>query len=304
VPVAAILDPAVDGGGAGGGRDQKRDREERAPGGAASTRVRRPRGRFLTQVGGEDTIAADDCMTVVAVIPARYASVRFPGKPLAPLAGRAMVVHVLEAVRGAKRVDRVIVATDDARIAACVREAGGEALMTSPDAASGTDRVAEVARREPADAYLNVQGDEPLMPAENVDRAVGALLDQPGRKLATLAYPMPADGVADPNTVKVAVARDGRALYFSRSPIPYFRQGAPAYRKHLGIYAYRPETLAEVAALPPSPLERAESLEQLRWLEAGHTIWVGEAAGDSIGVDTPADMEEAAKRLTAKEAVS
>jgi 3-deoxy-manno-octulosonate cytidylyltransferase (CMP-KDO synthetase) len=250
-------------------------------------------------------------MTVVAVIPARYASVRFPGKPLAPLAGRPMVVHVLEAVRGAKRVDRVIVATDDARIAACVREAGGEALMTSPDAASGTDRVAEVARRAPADAYLNVQGDEPLMPAENVDRAVGALLDQPGRKLATLAYPLPADAVADPNTVKVAVARDGRALYFSRSPIPYYRQGTPAYRKHLGIYAYRPDTLAEVAALPPSPLERAESLEQLRWLEAGHSIWVGEAAGDSIGVDTPADMiqaegrlKEVEKRLQAKEAIS
>jgi 3-deoxy-manno-octulosonate cytidylyltransferase (CMP-KDO synthetase) len=142
------------------------------------------------------------------------------------------------------------------------------------------------------------------MPAENVDRAVGTLLDRPGRKLATLAYQLPAEAVADPNTVKVAVARDGRALYFSRSPIPYYRQGTPAYRKHLGIYAYRPETLAEVAALPPSPLERAESLEQLRWLEAGHTIWVGEAAGDSIGVDTPADMEEAAKRLTAKEAVS
>jgi 3-deoxy-manno-octulosonate cytidylyltransferase (CMP-KDO synthetase) len=222
-----------------------------------------------------------------------------------------MVAHVLEAVRGAKRVSRVIVATDDARIASCVREAGGEALMTSPDAASGTDRVAEVARRVPADAYVNVQGDEPLMPAANVDRAVAALLDAPGRALATLACPMPAESAADPDTVKVAVARDGRALYFSRSPIPYYRQGTPAYRKHLGIYAYRPDTLAEVAALPPSPLERAESLEQLRWLEAGHTIWVGEAAGDSIGVDTPADLaqaerrlKEVEKRLVAKEAVS
>jgi 3-deoxy-manno-octulosonate cytidylyltransferase (CMP-KDO synthetase) len=222
-----------------------------------------------------------------------------------------MVVHVLEAVRGAKRVDRVIVATDDARIAACVREAGGEALMTSSEAASGTDRVAEVARREPADAYLNVQGDEPLMPAENVDRAVAALLDAPGRALATLAYPLGTGSVADPNIVKVVVARDGRALYFSRSPIPFYRQGTPAYRKHLGIYAYRAETLAEVAALPPSPLERAESLEQLRWLEAGHTIWVGEAAGDSIGVDTPSDLAEAEGRLKgvekgllAKEAVS
>ena len=236
-------------------------------------------------------------MTVIAVIPARYASVRFPGKPLAPLAGRPMVIHVLEAVRSAKRVDRVLVATDDARIASCVQAAGGEAVLTSETAASGTDRVAEVARRIPADIYLNVQGDEPLMPAENIDRAIAALADGPGRSLATLAWPIAPDAAGDPNTVKVAVAQDGRALYFSRSPIPYYRQGTPAYRKHLGIYAYRAQTLAEVAALPPSPLERAESLEQLRWLEAGYTIWVGEAAGDSIGVDTPGDLVEAERRL-------
>jgi 3-deoxy-manno-octulosonate cytidylyltransferase (CMP-KDO synthetase) len=249
-------------------------------------------------------------MTVIAVIPARYASVRFPGKPLAPLAGRPMVVHVLEAVRGAKRVDRVLVATDDARIAECVHAAGGEAVLTSPAAASGTDRVAEVARRFPADVYLNVQGDEPLMPGENIDRAVGALADGPGRELATLAFPIEAGDATDPDTVKVAVAQDGRALYFSRSPIPFYRNGPPAYRKHLGIYAYRAQTLAAVAALPPSPLERAESLEQLRWLEAGYTIWVGEAAGDSIGVDTPADLAQAEGRLQeverrlAKETVS
>jgi 3-deoxy-D-manno-octulosonate cytidylyltransferase len=235
-------------------------------------------------------------MTVIAVIPARYASVRFPGKPLAPLAGRPMVLHVLEAVRAARRVDRVLVATDDVRIAECVRSAGGEAVLTAADAASGTDRVAEVARRFPADAYVNVQGDEPLMPAENVDRAVETLDSGPRRTLATLATPIGADAAGDPNTVKVAVAADGRALYFSRSPIPFFRQGIPAYRKHLGIYAYRAETLADVAALPPSALERAESLEQLRWLEAGHTIWVGEAAGDSIGVDTPADLAHAERR--------
>ena len=208
-----------------------------------------------------------------------------------------MVIHVLEAVRAAKRVDRVLVATDDARIASCVQAAGGEAVLTSETAASGTDRVAEVARRIPADIYLNVQGDEPLMPAENIDRALAALADGPGRSLATLSWPIASDAAGDPNMVKVAVAEDGRALYFSRSPIPYYRQGTPAYRKHLGIYAYRAETLAEVAALPPSPLERAESLEQLRWLEAGYTIWVGEAAGDSIGVDTPGDLVEAERRL-------
>jgi 3-deoxy-manno-octulosonate cytidylyltransferase (CMP-KDO synthetase) len=208
-----------------------------------------------------------------------------------------MVLHVLDAVGAARRVDRVLVATDDARIAECVRSAGGEAVLTAADATSGTDRVAEVARRFPADAYVNVQGDEPLMPAENVDRAIEILEEGSRRTLATLSTPIGADAAGDPNTVKVAVAADGRALYFSRSPIPYWRQGVPAYRKHLGLYAYRAKTLAELAALPPSPLERAESLEQLRWLEAGHAIWVGEAAGDSIGVDTPADLAHAEGRL-------
>jgi len=242
-------------------------------------------------------------MLIIGVIPARFASIRFPGKPLSPLAGKPMVLHVWEAARSAKRLDRVVVATDDERIAACVRAAGGEARMTSPEAKSGTDRVAEVARSLPADAYVNLQGDEPLMPGENVDRAVETLLAADGRAIATLAIGAPPEAGADPNTVKVAVAGDGRALYFSRSAIPYFRSGPPAYRKHLGIYAYRADALAEVAALPPSPLERAESLEQLRWLEAGYTIWVGEAAGDSIGVDTPADLQEAERRLK-KEAMA
>jgi 3-deoxy-manno-octulosonate cytidylyltransferase (CMP-KDO synthetase) len=175
--------------------------------------------------------------------------------------------------------------------------------MTSADARSGTDRVAEVARALPADAYVNLQGDEPLMPGENVDRVVETLLAQPERTIATLATPAPNTAGADPNVVKVAVARDGRALYFSRSAIPFFRTGEPEYRKHLGIYAYRANALAEIAALPPSPLERAESLEQLRWLEAGYTIWVGEAAGDSIGVDTPEDLAECERRLK-KEALA
>jgi 3-deoxy-D-manno-octulosonate cytidylyltransferase len=236
-------------------------------------------------------------MLIIGVIPARFASIRFPGKPLSPLAGKPMVLHVWEAARSAKRLDRVVVATDDERIAACVRAAGGEARMTSPDAKSGTDRVAEVALSLPADVYVNLQGDEPLMPGENVDRVVETLLAASGRAIATLAIEASPEAGADPNTVKVAAAGDGRALYFSRSAIPYFRSGAPAYRKHLGIYAYRAKALAEVAALPPSPLERAESLEQLRWLEEGYTIWVGEAAGDSIGVDTPADLADAERRL-------
>jgi 3-deoxy-manno-octulosonate cytidylyltransferase (CMP-KDO synthetase) len=208
-----------------------------------------------------------------------------------------MVLHVLDAARASRRLDRVVVATEDERIASAVRSAGGEAVMTSPEAASGTDRLAEAARQLPADAYVNVQGDEPLMSAENIDRAIETLIAGDDRAIATLAVPLDAAQAPDPNVVKVAIARDGRALYFSRSPIPHFRQGPPAYRKHLGLYVYRAPTLAALAALPPSPLERAESLEQLRWLEAGHTIWVGEAATDSIGVDTPEDLARAEQLL-------
>lgn len=236
-------------------------------------------------------------MKIVGLIPARYASVRFPGKPLALLAGRPMIQHVWEAARTARRLDRVVVATDDQRIAEVIRAIGGEAVMTSPAAPSGTDRLAEAARSVPGDAYVNIQGDEPLMSGENVDRAVEALLVDSGRRIATLACPMAPDLAASPHVVKVAVARDGRALYFSRSAIPYFREGPPAYRKHLGIYAYRADTLQELASLPPSPLERAESLEQLRWLEAGYTVWVGDAHKDSIGVDTPSDLEDVEERL-------
>jgi len=247
-------------------------------------------------------------MKVIGVIPARYASVRFPGKPLAPLSGRPMVLHVLAAARAAKRLDRVVVATDDARIAEVVRAGGGEAVLTSVEAASGTDRLAEAANREPADVYVNLQGDEPLMAPENVDLVVETLLAAPGREIATLALSGIGEAAArDPNVVKVVVAADGRALYFSRAAIPFPRSGAPAFRKHLGLYAYRAETLRRLASLPPSPLERMESLEQLRWLEAGWSIWIGEAAADSIGVDTPEDLAEAEKilqRNLEKEAVS
>jgi 3-deoxy-manno-octulosonate cytidylyltransferase (CMP-KDO synthetase) len=228
-------------------------------------------------------------MMIVGIVPARYASVRFPGKPLALLAGKPMLLHVVEACQAARKLSRVAVATDDERIAAAVRGAGWEAILTSPRAASGTDRLAEAAHSLPADIYVNIQGDEPLMSDE--------------RRIATLAIPMPAAEAPDPNVVKAAVAKDGRALYFSRAPIPFPRAGAPAYRKHLGLYAYRAETLAELAALPPSPLEKTESLEQLRWLEAGYDIWVAEAWSDSIGVDTPEDLRRVEEFLK-KEAVS
>jgi len=236
-------------------------------------------------------------MKVIGVIPARYASVRFPGKPLAPLAGRPMVLHVLAAARAARRLDRVIVATDDSRIAEVVRQDGGEAVLTSPDAASGTDRLAEAALRAPGDAYVNVQGDEPLMAPENIDVAVETLLASPEREISTVALAAGEEVANDPDVVKVVISADGRALYFSRAAIPFARSGKPGYRKHLGLYAYRAETLQKLAALPPSPLERIESLEQLRWLEAGWTIWVGEAAFDSIGVDRPEDLAKAEKIL-------
>jgi 3-deoxy-manno-octulosonate cytidylyltransferase (CMP-KDO synthetase) len=242
-------------------------------------------------------------MVVVGIIPARYASVRFPGKPLASLAGKPMVVHVLEGARAARRLDRVLVATDDERIAEAVRRAGGEAMATSAQAASGTDRLAEAARTIGADVYVNIQGDEPMMSGENVDRVVETLLVSPERRLATLAIGVPARVAADPNVVKVVVASDGRALYFSRSPVPFFRAGEPAYRKHLGLYAYRADALEAVSKLSPSPLERAESLEQLRWLEAGYAIWVGGAATDSIGIDTPEDLARA-ETLLKREVVS
>jgi 3-deoxy-D-manno-octulosonate cytidylyltransferase len=240
-------------------------------------------------------------MKVIGVIPARYASVRFPGKPLALLAGRPMVLHVLAAARAARRLDFVLVATDDARIADVVRESGGEVVLTSPDAATGTDRLAEAARRVAGDVYVNVQGDEPLMPPENVDLVVETLLASPDREIATIALRAIGEAAArDPNVVKVAMAGNGRALYFSRAPIPYARSGEPAYRKHLGLYAYRAETLPKLAALPQSPLEKLELLEQLRWLEAGWSIWVGEAVADSIGVDTPEDLARAEKILESR----
>jgi 3-deoxy-manno-octulosonate cytidylyltransferase (CMP-KDO synthetase) len=242
-------------------------------------------------------------MQIVGIIPSRYGSVRFPGKPLAPLCGKAMVLHVWEAATEASRLDRVVVATDDDRIAAAVQGIGGEVVLTSPLAASGTDRLAEAARSIPADVYVNIQGDEPMMSPANIDRAVETLLADPGRRIASLAIPLAPELAADPNVVKVAVAADGRGLYFSRAPIPYPRGREAAYRKHLGIYVYRTATLTQIASLPPSPLERAESLEQLRWLEAGHAIWIGEAIDDSIGIDTPEDLARA-ERWLKKETVS
>ena len=242
---------------------------------------------------------------VAAVIPSRYGAERFPGKPLHPIGGIPMVVRVLERARAAAGIDLVLVATDDERIAAVVETAGGRAVMTDPRLPSGTDRVWAAVRELPVEIVLNVQGDEPLMDTHNIERVAAYLREHPEFPLATVALPLgdPAEA-ADPNVVKVVRGDDGRALYFSRSPIPFRRRPEPGLPtlKHLGLYGYRKEALARWTALPPHPLERAESLEQLRALAAGMAMAVLDAASDSIGVDTAEDarrVEEILKREAA-----
>ncbi len=228
------------------------------------------------------------------VIPARFASERFPGKPLADLAGKPMVVRVLERCRRARGVDRVWVATDDARIADAVRAHGGDVAMTSDLCPSGTDRVAEAARELPPEfqVILNVQGDEPLIEPFAIEALAMAFNDARVR-MATLARALPRSEIDNPNVVKVVRNRKGDAMYFSRSPIPMVRDGGRAeFLGHVGIYGYRRDFLAEFAELAPTPLERAEKLEQLRALEHGIPIRVMATPYAGIGVDTPADLEK------------
>jgi 3-deoxy-manno-octulosonate cytidylyltransferase (CMP-KDO synthetase) len=238
------------------------------------------------------------------VIPSRYGSTRFPGKPLAMIAGRPMIQHVYEAARGAKLASRVVVATDDARIADAVRAFGGEVAMTSPECASGTDRVAEVARTLGEEVYLNLQGDEPLMNPAVIDAVIAPMFADSGVVMTTAALPM--DDMArfaDPMVVKVVADDRGDALYFSRAPIPHDREGRPVrWRKHLGIYGYRKDFLLRLASMPPSSLEATEMLEQLRVLQAGYKIRVVDVAFDSVGVDTPEDLKNVEERLCARDA--
>jgi 3-deoxy-manno-octulosonate cytidylyltransferase (CMP-KDO synthetase) len=238
------------------------------------------------------------------VIPARYASTRFPGKPLAVLGGKPMIRHVWEAACGSKLASRVVVATDDDRIAEAVRAFGGEVAMTSEGCASGTDRVAEVARALDEDIFLNLQGDEPLMDPSTIDAVLAPLFADPHATMTTAA--LPTDDMsrfADPMVVKVVVDDRGDALYFSRAPIPHDRAGNPIrWRKHLGIYGYRKDFLLALAAAPPSSLESIEMLEQLRVLQAGYRIRVVDVAFDSAGVDTPEDLKIVEERLCARNA--
>jgi 3-deoxy-manno-octulosonate cytidylyltransferase (CMP-KDO synthetase) len=242
-------------------------------------------------------------LQIVAVIPARFASSRFPGKPLADIDGRPMIEHVYRRAEACASIDRVIVATDDVRVADAVRRFGGEVRLTRGDHRSGTDRIAEVAATIDCDVVVNVQGDEPLIDPAAIAAAVAPFVADPGIPMTTLYRRIehPAD-LDNPNIVKIVLDRAGYALYFSRAPIPHARDprgGWPPFYRHIGLYAYRRSTLLVVAALEPTPLERAESLEQLRALEHGIRIKAIETAYDSLSVDTPEDLEHVRRLLSA-----
>ncbi len=243
-------------------------------------------------------------MKVTAIIPARYASTRFPGKPLALLAGKPVIRQVNEKVAGVNSDGYV--ATDDARIFQAVESFGGRAIMTRADHRSGTDRIEEAtaALAEEPDVVVNVQGDEPFIHPSQIETVV-SLFDDARTQIATIGKPFETmDAVDNPNSPKIVRSLDGFALYFSRSVIPFVRGkehgewlGSYPYLKHLGIYAYRREVLRAITLLPQSPLELAESLEQLRWLENGYRIKVGLTHVETIGIDTPADLQRAAEFL-------
>ena len=237
-------------------------------------------------------------MKAAIIIPARYNSSRLPGKPLLNATGKFLIQHCYDQALKAKLAGRVIVATDDERIANAVRSFGGEVAMTRADHVSGTDRIAEVARTLDAEFIVNLQGDEPQFDPAGLDLLIGF-----GADMATLAVPIRDDGTyRNPNIVKVVCADDGRALYFSRSPIPMVRDAAPDFAsgrflQHLGVYSYRRDTLLSLARTAPHPLELAEKLEQLRALALGITIRVGVVSAGHRGIDTPEDYAEFVKSV-------
>jgi 3-deoxy-manno-octulosonate cytidylyltransferase (CMP-KDO synthetase) len=244
-------------------------------------------------------------MKAVAIIPARYASTRLPGKPLIVIKGKPLIQYVYERVKESS-VEQVIVATDDERIIAAVKGFGGKAALTSPSHQSGTERVAEVAAGLDADIIVNCQGDEPLIEPAAIDKAIAAFAQDPSIMVMTLITPLEkGEDLCNPHLVKVVVDHEGYALYFSRSLIPYPRdlletrnatqlgsdEKLAGYWQHIGLYAFRREFLLRLTALPPSPLERREKLEQLRILENGYKIKTVVCATPSIGIDTPEDVE-------------
>lgn len=232
------------------------------------------------------------------IIPARYASTRFPGKMLADLAGKPLIVHVCEKA-AASRADAVAVATDHEKIFSAVRERGFQAVMTRTDHQTGSDRIHEAAEKLDCDIIVNVQGDEPLIPTSVIDELIELMKNRPELEMATVAVPASREELADPNKVKVVFGSDRFAFYFSRSVIPFLRTGGvdtPVYL-HWGIYAYRRAALDKFVKLPAGRLESCEKLEQLRALENGMKIYVMTSCLQSIGVDTPEDLAEAEKRL-------
>jgi 3-deoxy-manno-octulosonate cytidylyltransferase (CMP-KDO synthetase) len=239
---------------------------------------------------------------VVALIPARYGSTRFPGKPLALLRGKPMIQHVYEQTQLVHSLARVMVATDDERISRVVQQFGGEVVMTRSDHPTGTDRLAEVAATLRADVIVNVQGDLPFFPPTMVEDAVSALLRSQTAVMATVKTPIREETEwYNPNVVKVVTDHNARALYFSRSPIPFYRDQKPGVQgrygilgyRHIGLYVYRRDFLLTFTRLAPTPLEEAEKLEQLRALEWGYTIVVSETARPTVEVDTPEDLRRA-----------
>lgn len=244
-------------------------------------------------------------LRIAAVIPARLSSTRLERKVLREIAGRPMVEWVWRAAAGSGRMDPVVVATDSDEVADACRERGIPVAMTSPNCASGSDRVRETARQIDADIYVNIQGDEPTLTAEFFPPLL-ELFERPEVQVATLAVRCPEEDIGNPNAVKVVTALDGKALYFSRATIPFDRDktGVADYRKHLGIYAYRKAALERFAELPPGWLESVEKLEQLRLLEAGIDIYVAGAPTDTIGVDTEEDLQRAELMLLGREATA
>jgi 3-deoxy-manno-octulosonate cytidylyltransferase (CMP-KDO synthetase) len=230
-------------------------------------------------------------MKAIAVIPARLGSTRLPRKMLREVAGKPLIGVVYEAVRSSPLLAEVLIATDSEEIMSVCREHGWKAQMTSPAHRSGTERVHEVAGREPADVYINVQGDEPLTRAEQIATLL-RVMENPAAQVGTLMTPAAEVDIPNPNAVKVVTDLSGRALYFSRATIPFDRDRArPPYFKHLGLYAYRKPALDRFVTLPESALEKSERLEQLRFLENGIPIYVGETPHDSVGVDTEEDLQ-------------
>ena len=237
-------------------------------------------------------------MKIIGIIPARYSATRLPGKPLADICGKPLIQYVYEQARKSGLLEDVIVATDDERIWEAVEEFGGKAVMTSPTHPSGTDRCAEVARQIDCDFVINIQGDEPLIPPEVIDKVAEALMESdeeiPMTSAATLANKEERE---NSNVVKVVTDQKGIALYFSRSPIPFYRNPVAPTLRHIGIYGYRKDFLLKFVSLPQTPLEKTESLEQLRALEHGFKIKIVLVDYSPVGVDTPEDLERVRKLL-------